>query len=81
MCAHLNQTSLLKPQTTRSKDKSNEIENKNIPTMSEVLGQDNAKRALTIAAAGHHHVLMIGSPGSGKTMLANRFLGLLPKMI
>lgn len=80
VCAHLNQTSLLKPQTTRSKDKSNEIENKNIPTMSEVLGQDNAKRALTIAAAGHHHVLMIGSPGSGKTMLANRFLGLLPKM-
>ena len=80
VCEHLNQTSLLKPQTTLSSDASNDIQIKNIPTMAEVLGQEHAKRALSIAAAGHHHVLMIGSPGSGKTMLANRFMSLLSPM-
>ena len=50
------------------------------PCLSEVRGQDHAKRALIIAAAGAHNLLFIGPPGSGKTMLARRLPGLLPPM-
>jgi len=47
---------------------------------SEVKGQENLKRCLEIAAAGHHNVAMIGSPGSGKTMIARRIPTILPSM-
>ena len=46
--------------------------------MMEVLGQEQAKRAMEIAAAGGHNAIMIGSPGSGKTMLARALPGILP---
>ncbi len=50
------------------------------PDFSEVKGQLLARRALEIAAAGGHHVLMAGSPGTGKTMLAMRLPGILPPL-
>ena len=48
--------------------------------MADVKGQSGAKRALEIAAAGGHSLLLMGPPGSGKSMLAHRFAGLLPAM-
>ena len=50
------------------------------PDLADVKGQAGAKRALEIAAAGGHSLLLMGPPGSGKSMLAHRFAGLLPAM-
>ena len=51
-----------------------------VADISEVKGQQVAKRALEIAASGGHNLLMVGSPGAGKTLLASRYPGLLPEL-
>ena len=51
-----------------------------MPDLQDVMGQENVKRALEIAAAGGHNLLMIGSPGAGKSMLAKRLPSILPDM-
>ncbi|HEY3737659.1 MAG TPA: YifB family Mg chelatase-like AAA ATPase [Jatrophihabitans sp.] len=51
-----------------------------VPDLADVAGQSAAKRALEISAAGHHHLYLVGVPGAGKTMLAERLPGLLPDL-
>jgi magnesium chelatase family protein len=51
-----------------------------LPDLADIRGQQQARRALEIAAAGGHHLLLIGSPGVGKSMLASRLAGILPPL-
>jgi magnesium chelatase family protein len=75
VCAHLTGRQLLNPYKFVP-----EIKADPQLDLSDVRGQYHAKRALEIAASGQHGMLMIGPPGSGKTMLASRLAGILPAM-
>jgi len=75
VCAHLSGHTVITPYQA-AKDDSQLI----YPDFSEVKGQSLPKRALEIAAAGGHSILMAGPPGTGKSMLASRFPGILPAM-
>lgn len=75
VCAHLSGQEPLSRYSARPETISSPY-----PDFSEVKGQAHAKRALEIAAAGSHSLLMAGPPGTGKSMLAARFAGILPSM-
>jgi len=73
--AHLFQTQLISPW---QKKLPSSVEN--YPELYEVIGQNQAKRALEIAACGGHHMLLFGPPETGKSMLASRLTGILPAL-
>ncbi|MCX7140327.1 MAG: YifB family Mg chelatase-like AAA ATPase [Proteobacteria bacterium] len=76
VCAHLAQRENLQPYAGEAATEP-QFE---YPDLADVKGQAHARRALEIAAAGGHSLLMVGPPGAGKSMLAARFAGILPPM-
>jgi magnesium chelatase family protein len=77
VCAHLNGEQPLTPYRARPDEAAAHADGMDL---CDIRGQAHAKRALEVAAAGAHNMLMIGPPGTGKTMLASRLPGLLPPM-
>ena len=74
--AHLNNEKPL----ARQEPELHQSELSDVPDLRDIKGQHQARRALEIAAAGGHSLLMIGPPGAGKTMLASRLSGILPPL-
>ena len=77
VCAHLTGREAIQPYVPTAEIKNQVVA---FADFADVKGQGAAKRALEVAAAGGHSILMMGPPGTGKTMLAQRFPGILPAM-
>ena len=80
VCRHFAGEETLRPHTPMRRAGSQQRHCAAVPDLSDVRGQFQAKRALLIAAAGSHSLLLIGPPGCGKSMLAQRLPGLLPPL-
>jgi magnesium chelatase family protein len=80
VCAHINGREMTEPARHSCASRRNSTAEDSSMDISEIRGQESAKRALLVAAAGGHNLLMIGPPGTGKTMLANRLPTLLPPL-
>ena len=76
LVSHLKNETLLSPTPVWVPD----LEETGLPDLQDVMGQEHVKRALEIAAAGGHNLLLIGSPGAGKAMLAKRRPSILPEL-
>ncbi len=76
---HLKQEARITPLANHSTTPSSSNRSES-PLLDDIHGQEQAKRALIIAAAGRHNILLSGSPGAGKTMLAKTLVGLLPEL-
>jgi magnesium chelatase family protein len=77
---HLEGVSVLEPYPHTTIADHNRREPTHLPAIGEIKGQYHAKRAIAVAAAGGHNLLMVGSPGTGKTMLAQALTSILPPL-